>query len=152
MIAVPVHDQVLSTADLHKREMKFRARVFFREPLHVLLLTDIGSDNPGASITNGMEFAVPTALKLWPDLEPARLVVVEHYDYRSEPNYRPRSFLVADSRAPETFDLVTFDGGIKGLTTARYWVHGMWPHPLGEVHWKPFSKDQTEKLIGGKLP
>jgi hypothetical protein len=75
-------DAVLSTPALHGQQMKFRARLYRNEPWTVALLTDLDDQNPGCSITNGIEYAVAAVLDRWPEINPARLVVVEHYDDR----------------------------------------------------------------------
>jgi len=125
-LAEPTHDEILSTPR-YRLDMKFRVRLFHVHPLTVVLLTEL-ADNPGCSITNGIEDARRAVLHRWPELNPARLVLVEHYDSSSYPPSRRRETI------EESFDLVTFS-----------------PEDL-QPRWQRISKRSLEALLGAKLP
>ncbi len=149
------HDVILSTPALHRDEMKFRARVFENPPLTIALLTDLGDENPGCSITNGIEYAVAAVLERWPDIDPARLVIVEHYDdreklrrmaakygrYQAEPLQRARDH-------GECFDLVTFGRGFEAVLERAKRNPGRAVEPV----WKRIPKAEVERLICEVLP
>lgn len=90
----------------------------------VLLLTDLGDENPGASVTNAVETIATAAVRRYA-LDPARLTVVEHYDDRftREADGGPRRHTEAELArligrdAGESFDVVTF-GHIPAARTA----------------------------------
>jgi hypothetical protein len=81
----------------------------------VLVLTDLGDENPGASVTNAVETIVTTAVRRYA-LDPARLTVVEHYHDRWMPELGAgrHARTVAELRdivgreAGGSFDVVTF--------------------------------------------
>jgi hypothetical protein len=142
-------DEILTAATpyLAGRIMTVRARIFknqYTDPMTIALLTDTGDDNPGPSITNGILHAVKAVLERWPDIDPARLVVIEHYDDRE----KLKTLASKHSRAVsllgrpdygESFDLVTFDGGMQAVTRLS----------LGqdlEPHWKRIRKDEAQTL------
>lgn len=157
-IAQPIHDEILSTAALHRNLMQFRVRIFENPPFTVVLLTDLDDANPGCSVTNGIEWAVAAVLEKWRALNRARLVIVEHYDDREKirriaaKRYKylsPESAFAAVERDyfigrknGETFDLVSF-GAVNPITKQ---------HEANAPHWKPSSKAEVEALIGGALP
>lgn len=118
-MAIPICDEVVSAlAWRHRREMRFRARLFRNEPMTIALLTDLGDENPGPSITNGIEYAVGEVLRRWPEIKPARLVTVEHYDdrpARARASTRVRRILDLGREDGESFDFVTFAAGIEAL-------------------------------------
>lgn len=55
-MAHPLHDKILTAISYYQRPMKFRARIFHSEPMTIALLTDLGDENPGLTITNGIEY------------------------------------------------------------------------------------------------
>jgi hypothetical protein len=146
------YDAVLSTPALHGSQMQFRARVFERPPLTVALLTDLGNENPGCSITNGIEYAVAAVLEKWPDIHPARLVVVEHYDDRERrrqvaSRYHGEHTLLGREHG-ESFDLVAFGVSLEALgerlrQNSRQSVGPTWKHT---------TKAMVEQLVGEELP
>lgn len=144
------YDAVLSTPALHGREMKFRARIFERPPMMVALLTDLGPENPGCSLTNGIEYAVAAVLQRWPEIPPARLVVVEHYDDRETreqlaARYHRGPLLARENG--ESFDLVAFGVSLEALRekTLQDWGRV-------EPDWKRTTKAMVQHLIGEELP
>jgi hypothetical protein len=148
----PIHDEVLSTPALHRRVMQFRARIYESQaPMTVALLTDWGDANPGASITNGMEFAMRAVIERWPHLNLARLIAVEHYDEREE-----RDRLLAQGRSTNLLDKTREDGETFDFVQTAY----PWPEYATafderrdlDMTWKPATKREIENLIGGKLP
>ncbi len=149
------HDVILSTPALHRNEMKFRARIFENPPLTIALLTDLGDENPGCSITNGIESAVATVLERWPDINPARLVIVEHYDDREDIQrlaakygryHAEQSFIGRENG--ESFDLVTFGQGFEAVLERARRNPGRAVEPV----WKRIPKSEVERLIGEVLP
>ncbi|HEX7362289.1 MAG TPA: hypothetical protein VF283_17495 [Bryobacteraceae bacterium] len=148
-MAIPVFDEVVSAMAFHRREMRFRARLFRNEPMTIALLTDLGDDNPGLSITNGIEYAVGAVLQRWPEINPARLVIVEHYDDRlahTRASTRARRILETGRENGESFDLVTFDAAIERLREVAVGVRRY------EPIWKHTTKTAVEDLIGAHLP
>jgi len=79
-----------------------RARVFrLKSGLDVLVATELDDDeNPGPSITNTIESLATASVEAF-SLDPERLTVYQHYDYRAA-RYQPND-------EAETFDEVTFD-------------------------------------------
>lgn len=79
-----------------------RARVFrLGSGLDVLIATELDDDeNPGASITQTIENLATEAVEEY-GLDPERLAVYQHYDYRAAA-YKPND-------EPETYDEVTFE-------------------------------------------
>jgi hypothetical protein len=147
----PIHDEVLSTPALHRRTMKFRARIYEGQPVIVALLTDLGNDNPGASITNGIGYAVRAVIERWPSLNLARLVVVEHYDDREErkrllAQRRPTHVLDIGREEGETFDFVQASCPWSEFAAAFDQQRDL------KVRRKHATKREIEDLIGGKLP
>ena len=133
----------------NQMRMLFRCRVFQKESLTVVLLTDLDDRNPGTSITNGIEYAVRTVLERLPELNVARSVIVEHYDDRE----RNQQYLAKHKRLDpamtigreggESFDFVTFNPplSLELPTMTRT-----------EPPWRRTSKGEIEGLIGVKLP
>ncbi len=79
-----------------------RARVFrLNTGLDVLIATELldHEENPGPSITNTVENFAMEAVEAF-GLDPERLSVYEHYDYRAA-GHKPNG-------EPETYDEVTF--------------------------------------------
>ncbi|MGH9436518.1 MAG: hypothetical protein ACRD22_01155 [Terriglobia bacterium] len=88
-------------------------------------------------------------LRRWPEINPARLVVVEHYDDRParvRASARARRILDIGREQGESFDLVTFDAGIERLREVAAGVRRY------EPIWKHTTKTAVEDLIGGYLP
>jgi hypothetical protein len=115
------------------------------------LLTDLGDENPGLSITNGIEYAVSAVLKRWPEINSARLVVIEHYDNRPAgalASERVRRVLDIGRENGEPFDLVTFGVGLEALRLRKQANVAQPSRPL----WKHISKADVESLVGGSLP
>jgi hypothetical protein len=147
----PIHDEILLTPALHRHTMKFRARIYQGQPVIVALLTDLGDDNPGASITNDIEFAVRAVIERWPEINLARLVVVEHYDDREE-----RKRLLAQRRSTHVLDV----GREHGETFDLVQANCLWSEFAAAfdqrrklaVTRKHTTKPEIEDLIGGKLP
>ena len=146
-----IHDEVLSTPALNRRVMQFRARIYGGQPMIVALLTDLGDANPGASITNGVEFAVCAVIERWPSLNLARLVVVEHYDDREE-----RDRLQAQGRSTQWVDIGLSEGETFDFVQANYpwsvFAEAFDQQRTPEMKWKSANKREVEDLIGGKLP
>ena len=151
-IAQPIHDTSIFTPAMHRRPMAFRTRIYENPPFTVALLTDIGDANPGCSITNGIEYAVAAVLEHWPELNPARLVIVEHYDDREKLRQiaaKYRRMVVYEQSIGrengESFALV----GFRWRNAPTDWHNLNLP---GEPHWKATTKAEVEELIGGALP
>lgn len=132
----------------------------------VLLLTDLGDENPGASVTNAVEMIVTAAVRRYA-LDPARLTIVEHYDDRftREADGGPRRRTAAELArligrdAGESFDVVTF-GHVPAAQTAIA-AAGIGPgadvDPLAGdefagPEWRRITKRQAEALVGRPLP
>jgi len=82
-------------------EVTPRARVFrLATGLDVLIATELDDENPGPSITNTIENLATLAVEAF-GLDPERLAVYQHYDYRAA-GYQPNG-------EAETFDEVIFD-------------------------------------------
>ncbi len=118
----------------------------------VLVATDLGDANPGASVTNTIE-AIATAACLAFDVDPARLTVVEHYDDRRA----DRADAIGRTDG-ESFDVVSFRRVPRPRGAARPAVVG-WPGEDGRggnafegPHWKRISRHTAEALIGQALP
>lgn len=150
-VVSPAYDEVLSTPAFHRRAMKFRARIYEGQPVLVALLTDLDYANPGATITNGIEFAVRAVIERWPSLNLARLVVVEHYDDREE-----RARLRAKGRSTHVIDIGREEGETFDYVQARCpwseFAAAFDQRRDPDVQWKPATKGEIENLIGGKLP
>ena len=135
----------------------------------VLLLTDHGDENPGASVTNAAEIIATAAVRRYA-LDPARLTVVEHYDDRWTRNAggerRRRTALelahVAGREEGESFDVVTFAhvpnarAAMAGAGNVQA-DFGADADPLagdefGGPAWRRISKRQAEALVGQALP
>jgi hypothetical protein len=149
--AIPMHDEVLAATGLNGLGMKFRCRIFENPPITIALLTDLDDANPGPSITNSIEHAVGAVLRRWPEIDAARLVIVEHYDdrpTRARVAQKFRRCVDIGRENGESFDLVTFDAEMKALRdqSAR-----LCRSPR-EPHWKHTTKANVEDLIGGRLP
>jgi hypothetical protein len=148
---VPVHDEILAATGVNGLGMKFRCRIFDNPPMIIALLTDLDDANPGPSITNSIECAVGVVLRRWPEINPARLVIVEHYDdrpARARVAEKFRRVLDIGRENGESFDLVTFDVELEAL---RDRSAQLWRSPK-EPHWKHTTKANVEYLIGGRLP
>ncbi len=95
----------------------------------VLVATDLGAGNPGASVTHAIARIVTAAVRRY-GLDPARVTVLEHYDDRwaAAPGgaRRPRTPAelapLIGRDAGESFDLVTFDHVPKGTPRAAWWA------------------------------
>lgn len=134
----------------------------------VLLLTDLGDENPGASVTNAVEIIVTAAVRRY-GLDPARLTVVEHYDDRltREADGGPRRRTEAELAdligrdAGESFDVVTF-GHVPAAQTAAIAVAGgsdagadgdpLAGDEFAGPEWRRISKQKAEALVGQALP
>lgn len=135
----------------------------------VLLVTDLGDANPGASVTNAAEIIVTAAVRRY-GLDPARLTVVEHYDDRwtrdaaGERQRRTALELarIADRDEGESFDVVTF-AHVPAAPMATASAAGPAPSfaadadPLagdgfGGPMWRRVTKHQAEALLGQALP
>ncbi len=83
-------------------EVTTRVRVFrLKTGLDVLIATELDDEeNPGPSITNTIENLATAAVEAF-GLDPERLTVYQHYDYRAAA-YQPNG-------EAETFDEVTFE-------------------------------------------
>ena len=135
----------------------------------VLLVTDLGDENPGASVTTAAVVVVTAAVRRY-GLDPARLTVVEHYDDRrardASGERRHRTALelaqIAGRQEGESFDVVTFAHvptacmGTAG--TARLALPaGTDADPLtgdefGGPEWRRITKRRAEALVGQALP
>lgn len=116
------------------RDGRCRLRVFAGAAGPVILATDLGDENPGASVTNAAGTVATTAYRRL-GLDPARTVFVEHYDSRVG------NSLPLRQRSGQTFDRVRF-------SVARE-PQGV---RLSAPAWQPLSKADVERLIGGSLP
>lgn len=125
------------TSRIYRHPGHYRVR-FFRGPAaRVLLLTDLGAANPGASVTNvAPEIIAVACTRL--GLVASSLIVVEHYDRR-----RPGSEMSAraDTDAEVFTEIV---GGLTGLTEASAW--------RAAIQWRPVAKKTVESWLGGVLP
>jgi len=72
-------------------------RIFSKDLAYIVIATEL-PDNPGTSITNTAA-ALATSVAIEFDIEPERLVWIEHYPTRP------------DADREETYDLVTFTWG-----------------------------------------
>ena len=136
----------------------------------VVVLTDLGDENPGASVTNAVETIVTTAVRRYA-LDPIRLTVVEHYDDRltREVDGGPRRRTEAElarliGRAGgESFDVVTFSHVPTARTATAVVAAGAGPGAGTDVDplagdefagpaWRRISKRQAEALVGQPLP
>ncbi len=106
-----------------------------------------GEDVPGCSLT--------TVLERWPDINPARLVIVEHYDDREDIQrlaakygryHAEQSFIGRENG--ESFDLVTFGQGFEAVLERARRNPGRAVEPV----WKRIPKSEVERLIGEVLP
>ena len=137
----------------------------------VLLLTDLGDENPGASVTNAVEIIATAAARRY-RLDPARLTVLEHYDDRWTAGADGRRRRTAAELAQlvgrdagESFDVVTFGHvparrdavGVGDPAALAGEVPGLDADPLaGDAfagpEWRRITKLQAEALIGRSLP
>ncbi len=90
-----------------------RVRVFrLQTGLDVLIATELDAEeNPGPSITNTIECLANAAVEAF-GLDPERLAVYQHYDYRTA-GHQPNG-------EPETYDEVTFDWGDDGASRPQW--------------------------------
>lgn len=135
----------------------------------VLLVTDLGDENPGASVTNAAEIIVTAAVRRY-GLDPARLTVVEHCDDRwardlgGERRRRTAAEVahVIGREDGESFDIVTF-AHVPAARLATAGAGGAEPpfgadaDPLagdtfGGPEWRRITKQQAEALVGQALP
>ncbi|GJG89752.1 hypothetical protein tb265_49330 [Gemmatimonadetes bacterium T265] len=135
----------------------------------VLLVTDLGDENPGASVTNTAEIIVTAAVRRY-GLDPAHLTVVEHYDDRwtrdagGERRRRtaPELARLAGRDEGESFDVVTFTHVpaarmVSAGAAGRAPSFGADADPLagdefGGPMWRRVTKHQAEALVGQALP
>lgn len=135
----------------------------------VLLVTDLGEENPGASVTNAAEVVVTAAARRY-ELDPTRLTIVEHYDDRwtrgagGERRRRPELELarIVGREEGESFDVVTFAHVPAGRVATAGAVGAGLPFEIdadplagdefsGPV-WRRITKRQAEALVGQALP
>ena len=157
-------------ASAHPRTGRCHLRAFHQGSGDVVLLvTDLGHANPGASVTNAIEVIVTAAVRRY-TLDPTRLTVVQHYDdrwTRGANGTRRRCTalelaLLVGREEGESFDIVTF-ARVPTARTAS--VGAADPHeassmdadPLsgdefGGPTWRRISKRRAEALIGQPLP
>src|SRR5215208_7971694 len=96
-------DTVITYPGLHGRPAQCQIRVFDQSSGEVVVIaTDLGDANPGASVTNSIEHLATEVCRRY-RLDPVRLTVVEHYDDRRT----PRAFSFGRENG-ESFDVVTF--------------------------------------------
>jgi hypothetical protein len=117
-----------------------RFRVFTSGRTAVAIATDLGADNPRASVTNGAELIVAEACGRF-GLDPEETVWVEHYDDRGKDS----RYIVVRAPGGESFERLVFaqvrpPGGLLRLTYGRR----LWGVRL--------RKGEVERLIGGALP
>ena len=124
------------------RPARCRLRIFEHEGAGlVLLATDLGNENPGASVTNGIEQLVAAACRAY-RLDPSRLTVVEHYDDRGTP-----AAVSFGREHGESFDIVTFEGSPREGSGGAIWAADAFAGP----RWRRISKHEAEDLIGQPL-
>jgi hypothetical protein len=117
-----------------------RLRVFTAGSRAVAIATDLGDENPRASVTNGAELIVEEACHRF-GLDQEKTVWVEHHDDRGKES----RYIVVCRGGGESFERLVFTqtrppGGLKRLTYRR----GLWGVPL--------RKGEVEQLIEGALP
>lgn len=128
-------DSLFDYPGLNGRPARCHLRVFTQGSGDVVLLaTDLGDANPGASVTNTIQHIVTHAVERY-GLDPARVTVIEHYDDRRTSSAH-RSILPRRDGG-EDFDLVTFA-----------WAGAIFHDPV----WQPLRKAQAEKIVGQPLP
>ena len=115
---------------------KARVRIWRNEKdAAVVLMTDLGDENPGASVTNTVEVLAQLVAQRYL-LEPGKTVFVEHYPHEG-------------GRREETFDLVEFNWGPHianmkmefGGRTIKF-------SKATRPQWRHLGKAEFEKLIG----
>ena len=97
-------------------------RIFSKDLAYIVIATEL-PDNPGTSITNTAA-ALATSVAIEFDIEPERLVWIEHYPARPDADH------------DETYDLVTFTW--DGLR-------------FSEPQWKHLGKEKAELIAGIQL-
>jgi hypothetical protein len=91
----------------------------------------------------------------WPDINPTRLVIVEHYDDRQTIEHLAARYgryhaerALLGRKNGECFDLVTFGAGLEAV---RQRARSIIPTAV-EPQWKHVTKAEVKQLIGGELP
>jgi hypothetical protein len=136
-------DTIITYPGLHGRPAQCQIRVFDQAGGDaVLVATDIGDANPGASVTNTIEHIATEVCRRY-RLDPARLTVVEHYDDRRT----PRAFLLGRENG-ESFDVVTFRRMPATAGDGTIAEGAMYAAPM----WRRINKQQAEALVGQPLP
>ena len=136
-------DTVITYPGLHERPAQCHIRIFDQAAGNVVLIaTDIGDANPGASVTNTIE-RIATEVCHRYGLDPARLTVVEHYDDRRTPG----AFSFGRENG-ESFDVVTFRRMPATDSAGAIADGAMFAAPM----WRRIRKEQAEALAGQPLP
>lgn len=141
MPATPtIEDVTLEYQDALRRVCRCRLRLFRHASLTVALATDESNRHACNSVTNTVE-EIATAVCAQFGADPARLILIEHYDdreWRAQMRARHRRVVTPMSRDHgETFDLVKLR-----WDSTRF----------GEPDWERITKAQAEAFAGSPLP
>ena len=131
-------DTIVTYPGLHARPAQCQIRVYDQAGGEaVVIATDIGDANPGASVTNTVEHIATEVCRRY-RLDPARLTVVEHYDDRRT----PRTFSFGRENG-ESFDVVTFRR-MPATSNGTIAEGETYAAPM----WRRINKQQAEALAG----
>ncbi len=129
-------DYEFSYVDGLRRQATHRVRIFPSTSWTTIILTDMSDKYLCPSVTNSIEDLVNALLSKHREIQPTRVVLIEHYDHREA---RPRSVATGSNATEhETFDLVSFLSNQDGH--------------LYEPDWKSITKARAEEWIGRPLP
>lgn len=135
-LAHPEIDTILEvTSRIYPQPGRYRARLFRGPAGRALLLTDLGAENPGASVTNASAEIIAVACTRF-GLVVSSMRLIEHYDRR-----RPDDGTSARKSAEVFTEIV---GGLTGLTEGNAW--------RAAIQWRPVAKETVESWLGAVLP
>lgn len=129
-------DEILDVPSrIYRVPGRYRVRLFRSTARPVLLLTDLGAENPGASVTNAAAEIIAFACVRF-GLVASNLTVIEHYDRR-----RPDGESIGRNGDTELFAEIV--GGSTGLTQANALC--------AALQWKSRAKATVESWVGSAL-